>query len=285
MKNIKYIMFAFVCCLFTGCLGGEDLGFDDDWDAPDTENVYGNNDIEDTNVITIAELKEKFKSYINTSYSYKLVDEDIKIKAYVTGNDISGNIYNEIPVQDETGAIIIAVAQGGIYGYLPVGTEILIDLKGLYIGNYGLQAEIGTPYTNSSGKTYVSRMNRFTWQQHFKITGNTKVIEPELFADGNAGGSTTWDIEKDSGKLGVIKNVSIRGARPTSVFADPNGNTSVSWYFNEFKGSTIMIYTSPYSDFANRVLPQGKCNITGIVKRYNDKWEIIIRDEKDIEEL
>ena len=46
-----------------------------------------------------------------------------------------------------------------------------------------------------------------------------------------------------------------------------------------------MIYNSPYCDFASKVLPQGKCNITGIVKRYNNYWEIIIRDENDVEEL
>ena len=46
-----------------------------------------------------------------------------------------------------------------------------------------------------------------------------------------------------------------------------------------------MIYNSPYSDFAAKTLPQGKCNITGIVKRFKDSWEIIIRDEKDVVEL
>ena len=46
-----------------------------------------------------------------------------------------------------------------------------------------------------------------------------------------------------------------------------------------------MIYTSAYSDFAGRVVPQGKCNITGIFKRYNDSWEIIIRSIDDVEEV
>jgi len=269
----------------SGCMGGEDIGFDDDWSEPQGEVPYGNNSIDETNVITVAQLKEKYKTYINTIYAYKLIDEDIKIKAYVTGNDIAGNIYNEVPVQDETGAIIIAVAQGGISGYLPVGTEILVDLKGLYIGNYGKQAEIGEPYTNKNGSTYVSRMNRFLWHKHFKITGRSKIIEPELFADGAKDKTTSWDIDTDGGKLGIVKNVSFRNITPASVYADPAGGTSVSWYFKEFSGNSIMIYTSPYCDFANKVLPQGKCNITGIIKRYNNYWEIIIRDENDIEEI
>ena len=57
----------------------------------------------------------------------------------------AGNIYNELAIQDKTGAIIISIGQSGLYGFLPIGTEILIDLKDLYIGNYGKQAQIGVP--------------------------------------------------------------------------------------------------------------------------------------------
>ncbi|MGN0225989.1 MAG: DUF5689 domain-containing protein [Prevotella sp.] len=279
MKIFNYIMSAFACVMLASCMG-------DSYDEPDLkQSPYGNNGINEENIITIAQLKEMYKTNILTSYSYAQVTEDLKIKGVVTGNDISGNIYNEVPIQDETGAIIIAVAQGGIYGYLPVGTEIIVSLKDLYVGNYGKQAEVGVPTTNSSGSTYVGRMSRMLWNDHFKITGVMKSVEPELFADGATGAATTWDIDTDGGKLGVIKNVSIRNVTPESVYAEPSGKTSVSWYFNEFKGTSIMIYNSPYCDFASKVLPQGKCNITGIVKRYNNYWEIIIRDENDVEEL
>lgn len=279
MKIFNYIMSAFACVMLASCMG-------DSYDEPDLkQSPYGNNGINEENIISIAKLKEMYKTNILTSYSYAQVTEDLKIKGVVTGNDISGNIYNEVPIQDETGAIIIAVAQGGIYGYLPVGTEIIVSLKDLYVGNYGKQAEVGVPTTNSSGSTYVGRMSRMLWNDHFKITGVMKNVEPELFADGATGAATTWNIDADGGKLGVIKNVSIRNVTPQSVYAEPSGKTSVSWYFNEFKGTSIMIYNSPYCDFASKVLPQGKCNITGIVKRYNNYWEIIIRDENDVEEL
>ena len=279
MKIFNYIMSAFACVMLASCMG-------DSYDEPDLkQSPYGNNGINEENIISIAQLKEMYKTNILTSYSYAQVTEDLKIKGVVTGNDISGNIYNEVPIQDETGAIIIAVAQGGIYGYLPVGTEIIVSLKDLYVGNYGKQAEVGVPTTNSSGSTYVGRMSRMLWNDHFKITGVMKNVEPELFADGATGAATTWNIDADGGKLGVIKNVSIRNVTPQSVYAEPSGKTSVIWYFNEFKGTSIMIYNSPYCDFASKVLPQGKCNITGIVKRYNNYWEIIIRDENDVEEL
>lgn len=276
-KYIKIAMAALLCCMtLASCM-------DDDWKEPDSStSPYGNNSLTETNVVTIAELRSMYKSQISTSYSYKQVTEPMQIKAVVTGNDIEGNIYNEIAVQDETGAIIIAVSQGGMFGYLPVGTEILVELNGLYVGNYGKQAEIGTPYTNSSGSTYVSRMNRTVWQEHFKITGLTKTVEPEVFAEGNT--STKWSLDDDCGKLGVIKNVSIKGASATKTFSDPSGSSSVSVYFNE-QPSSVFLYTSAYADFAATVVPQGKCNITGIFKRYNNNWEIIIRSIDDVEYL
>lgn len=271
------MLLAVACCTLTACMD------DGEWDAPAVNSsVYGNDTLKETNVVTIAQLRQMYKNEINTSYSYKQVTEPLQIKGYVTGNDIEGNIYNEVAIQDSTGAIIIAVAQGGMFGYLPVGAEILVELNGLYVGNYGKQAEIGTPYTNSSGSTYVSRMSRALWHQHFKLTGSNAKIEPEVFADGKA--STTWSLEDDCGKLGVLKNVSIKGATSTTTFSDPTGTSSVSLYLNE-QPSSVMIYTSPYADFAGATVPQGKCNITGIFKRYNNYWEIIIRSIDDVEEV
>ncbi len=278
IKNIPFLMLVILCCIFTSC--------ENDWDTPNTTNVYGNNSLKETNVKTIAEVKDMFKSYITTSYTYQKVNEQMQIIGTVTGNDIGGNIYSEISIQDETSAIIIAISQGGIWGYLPIGTKVLVELKDLYVGNYGLQAEIGTPYTNKDGDTYVSRMNPMLWQQHFKILGYGNAPQPELFADGTQ--KTTWDFYEDAGKLGVLKNVTFKdGGRTT--WATPNvGSGSKSLYFNE-QTQSVMVYTSNYAKFCADTIPTGKVNITGIFKRYStsskDSWEIILRDITDCEKI
>lgn len=280
MKDFKYLIVAFICIAFASCMG------DDYADPESVQPPYGNNAIYETNVITIEQLKAMFATELATDYrdggSYRECTEDVKIKGYVIGNDISGNIYNEIFIQDETSAISVCVAQGGIFAYLPVGTEILVDVKGLCVGNYGKHPEIGVPYTNSNGLTYVSRMPRMLWNDHFKITGKKYDVTPVLFANGST--ATTWDLDKDSGKLGVIRNVSFKNITPLSKWADPKGKVSVTWYFNE-QPTTVMVYTSPYCDFADRALPTGKVNITGIVKRYNNNWEFLVRSLDDVVEL
>ncbi|MFB9897854.1 DUF5689 domain-containing protein [Hallella seregens] len=283
MKTFHHIMvLALVCCVATGCMDG-------DWDAqqPTAEQAgVGNKDIDESNIITIAELKDRYKTAITTDYrdgkAYAQVAEDTKIKAVVTGNDIQGNLYNELAVADATGGIVIAVAEGGLFGTLPVGAEIIIDLKGLYVGNYGLQAEIGTPYTNASGATYVSRMSRALWNQHFRLTGKTQTMEPVAF-------DKNWKPANDGltygGRLVKLTNVSLKGADGKATYATPGGGGgSKSVYFNEL-GNSVMLYTSNYADFAANPLPTGKINVTGIMKRYNRTWEIIIRTLDDVEEV
>ena len=114
MKKIHYLLLALVCGVFTGCMDG-------DWDEPAAKDtIYGNSDIKEANVITVKDLKTKYKNEISTLGVYKQIEEDLQLKVVVTANDIEGNMYNEICVQDKTGGIFIGISQGGIFGYLPV---------------------------------------------------------------------------------------------------------------------------------------------------------------------
>ena len=288
MKNIKYLlMLVIACSLFTGCM-------DDDWDTPNAEalnKAYGNQEIAETNVITIGSLKEQYESVINASTnSYEQITEDVQIKGRVVGNDIGGNIYNEVSIDDGTGAILICISQGGLFSYLPVGQEIVVDLKGLYIGGYGKQAEIGMPYTNAKGNSYVSRMSRILWNKHFKLTG---------VADASKVVAEEFDVSKrtkeeyftaNNGKLMTIKNVEFTNADGKTTFAPSEEkdaansvNRGLSQNGKPIATSSIVVRTSSYADFAAKQLPTGKLNITGVFTRYRTTWQILIRDERDIQ--
>ncbi len=295
MKKIQYLFLALVCGTITSCM-------DKDWDNPETpiSEILGNNTIEETNLMTIQQLRKKFSNEFTNDGVYKEIKENIQIKGIVTGNDVQGNMYNEISIQDSTGAIFIGIAQGGVAGYLPLGTEILVELRGLYAGNYRKGAIIGTPYTDKDGETSVSRMSRYLWQQHYRYTGKTGVIKPDTFAIGS--NPTTWNIDTDNGKLGVLIGVTIKGGgyynsstgqynsnyafTDSSTYSHPDFSTS--WYFNEQSdGQTggVQLYNSNYAEFAAKKLSHKRLQITGVFKRYKDQWEIIIRSEDDIVEL
>lgn len=283
-------MTAVVCTLLASCMADTDS-----FKMPKLdESPYGNNELTEENVITIAELKSKFGTTISAD-GMEQVKEDIKIKGVVTGNDIEGNIYNEVSIEDGTGAFIICIAQGGLYGYLPVGQEILISLKDLWVGSYGYQGEVGTPYTSASGSTYVSRMSRMLWNDHFKLIGranpNNPLAQPFEFDKSKLEG-TYASVEDytaaNCGRLMTIRDVELKDADGVKVFAPTDGSVTLTANcanreISGYASARIVVRTSSYADFANAVMPTGKVDITGIFTRYRNTWQILLRTVNDIQ--
>lgn len=277
IRNAARLALAFFACvLAAGCIDGG-------YDAPDSGTAgRGNKAVVAQNLISISELKNNFSKYIETDYrdgfSYRKIEDYTEIKGYVTGNDIEGNMYQEISIEDSTGAIIISVADGGICGYLPLGTEIIVELKDLYIGNYGRQAEIGYPYLQNDSTVRLGRLNRIVWNEHFNYTGRHKEIEPVEFD------KDVWDRNPTdyAGRLAVIKNVQFNVNNDTTTYATPGSAGSKTLFFRGLS-NRIEVYNSNYADFAASYVPRGTVNVTGVVKRYNGYWEFILRKADDVQ--
>lgn len=285
MKRLRYIIMVMVATLMASCMGS-------DYAAPglDPDNApWGNNEITETNVVSIADLKARYASTI-ASNGYVKIEEDMQIKGVVTGNDYAGNIYQQIPVQDETGALVVGVSASALHGFLPEGQEILIDLKDLYIGGYGEQCQIGSVYTSpNTGKTGIGRMDRYTWQKHFRLIGEADVAKADALAEDFDPSKMTDAsyMEANAGKLMTIRRVSFLNADGKSVFAPDDGSVALTSNcanraLKGYSSSDIVVRTSTYADFANEVIPEGVKDITGIFTRYYDTWQILLRSTDDI---
>jgi len=254
------------------------------------ESPYGNNELTESGVITIAQLKEKYATVISQS-SMTEVTEDIKIKGIVTGNDIGGNIYNEFAVQDATGALLVCVNQGGLFGYLPVGQEILIDLKGLMLGGYGQQLEIGGIYTNlNTGAKSIGRMSRYVWANHYKLIGQAdpqKAIDLIEVFDVSKMRDSKY-MEANAGKLMTMSGVTLQDANGTAVYAPDDGSVTLTANcanraFTGYSSSYLVLRTSTYADFANAVMPTEQIDVTGIFTRYRNTWQVLLRSADDVQ--
>ena len=276
IKTTYLLIFALACTLFSSCMNG-------DWDEPDFNGAapYGNNSLTEQNVITIAALIKKYPNVFASTDQNKQIDEDIMIKGRITGNDVGGNIYKQVTLQDNTAAIIIAINEGGLNGYLAEGSEILVDLKGLYIGGYRKQPEIGAPYNGSS----IGRMQKDIWAKHFKILGSpdASLIQPVDFK------TIKDDMDANCAKLVTLKDVTFKEADGKSTFSTGTSTGNAVNQELDGYGSKVVIRTSTYADFAAIPLPYDtvakkklKCDITGIATRYNSTWQILIRKTSDI---
>lgn len=290
MKKIKFIALAFLALTLGSCMG-------DGYADPDlTEKVpaspWGNNSLREKNVISIADLKTQFVTIINSDNGYKQIEKDMMIKAVVTGNDVSGNIYNQVSVQDASGAIIIAINGSGLSGYLPVGQEILVNLKGLYIGSYKKLPQIGGVNTKlSDGSLGMGKIERAIWNEHFKILNpgeaDASTVVPEEFDLTKLTDAAYMDA--NVGKLMTLKKVKFASANGTNVWAPDDTNTSLELIDAEtgkkISSSNLVVRNSGYSKFANEVVPQGVFDITGIFTRYNNTWQIVIRSTDDLKQV
>ncbi len=280
---------------------------DDDWKAPSGDTpAYGNNTLQEKNVISIDELKTKYgitKDMINDTVR---IDDGIQIKGVVTGNDAEGNIYNEIALQDETGGILVCIAQGGLCGQMQVGQEVLIDLGGLYIGAYRSQPQIGVPYTSTSASgaksTYPSRIARAEWQTRFKLIGKpdaTKLVAKEFNYESLKGNET--ELYKYAGCLVKATGVGFAKADGKTTYAPKSEGASTGYgVMRAFKNMTtgkdyttneFGVRTSCYSDFAAEKLPEGKLTVTGILTCYKSQTkykataQILMRQQSDVQQM
>ncbi|MBQ6433801.1 MAG: hypothetical protein IJJ94_07665 [Bacteroidaceae bacterium] len=267
------LSFTFVSC------------FDSDWDTPDMTNPpYGNNEIveDQAKQVTIADLKAKYSKAIANS-SFERITEELQLRATVIGNDIGGNIYKQIIVQDATGALVVGINGTGLFPFLSVGQQLLIDLKDLCIGGYGEQPQLGDEYNNSIG-----RMSTEKWEQHVKVlpTHDMSQIDTlDFFKVAQA------DIDRYCGYLVKLENVSIGDAgypiapeykAGTPLIYNGSSNGYVHHSINGQSMSKLLLRTSTYADFASWVIPSTPVTLYGIATRYRDTWQILIRAEEDI---
>ncbi len=272
MKKIL-LSLALGCLTLTACMDGE-------WDIPQSilENPpYGNNEIQKypaAQVMTLQQLKAANSSAIQNN-GVKEITEDVQLQVVVNGNDAGGNLYKQISVQDETGGIIVGINATDQEAFLPVGQKLLINLKGLYIGGYGKQAQLGSLYNGGIG-----RMDLEVWKQHVRLVADTEVSAKVDTIEFDA----NKDALSQTGRIVKISGATISGSG-TQTLAPDDGSVSLS---NNCANRTVngnnkvVLRTSTYSDFASLPLPNGPADIYGVCTIFNSTWQILMRTESDL---
>ena len=261
--------------LMTSCQDG-------DWDVP--EGIpYGNNDLVAGTTTTIAELQSTYANTISSD-NYKQITDDLWLRCVVNGNDFGDNLYKQLSVQDETGGIIIGINGSDQGAFMPVGQKLLINLKGLYIGGYGTQAQIGGLYNGGLGRMELSE-----WKKHVRLIMDGM---PEAVAFGTMKVDTLdFDASKtmaqQSGRVVRLSGVTI-SRDGTPVIAPDDGSVSlVSNCVNRNlsggnAGSKCVLRTSTYAAFKGVAVPEGPVEFYGIATIFRGTWQILVRTESDL---
>ena len=276
MKKQLYII-ALLAGTFTlaSCMDG-------DWDVP--EGIpYGNNELEAGTTVTIAELQNTYASTISSD-NYKQITEDLWLRCVINGNDYGDNLYKQISVQDETGGIIIGINGSDQSAFMPVGQKLLISLKGLYIGGYGNQAQLGGLYNGGLG-----RMELSDWKKHVRLImdGSSDALAFGTMKVDTIDFDASKTMAQQAGRVVRLSGVTI-SRDGTPIIAPDDGSVSlVSNCVNRTlsggnAGSKCVLRTSTYAAFKGVAIPTTPVELYGIATIYRGTWQILARTQSDL---
>ncbi len=217
----------------------------------------------------------QLKDSLPSDSTIKLITSDIVISGIVTGDDESGNIYKYITIQDESGAIAISINKTSLHNTYPVGQQVYVICKGLYIGYDGNDEDnsimLGDKYDGEVGQIASIELEDYLYRNG---TPTNTVATDTITSYSEIDDSLQY-------KLVTLKDVSFED--PGSVYASSTSSgTKRNISITGVDSGDLYAYTSSYADFANDTIPSGTGNVTGILIKYNSTWEIIIRSLDDV---
>ena len=214
--------------------------------------------------ITIAQLKDLYKNVQNPT----LIDVDYVLKGTVIGNDISGNIYKQLYIQDNTGGINFGVDQNSIYTRYRIGQQVVVRLKGLYMVSYGEQLQIGYDKTNANRIPY-ERFTQSVFEEGWPLAENA---EPRTVTLGDLSDELVNTLIR-------LDNVYfVEGGK--AKFSDPTRTTNR--ILKDGQGRQIIVRNSNYASFANEMLPKGGGTIVAVLSKFRSDYQLLLRSLEDV---
>ncbi|MBD5422327.1 MAG: hypothetical protein HDR49_04780 [Bacteroides sp.] len=241
---------------------------------------------------TIADFKQQYWSNDN-NYCIEVgktaEGEDLIIGGRIIASDEGGNIYQNLMLQDSTGAVTIAVLTNSTDGLsdlntkYKVGEEMYINVTGLYAGKYAGLFQIGTA-GDYNGTPQTSKMAATDFLGHTYLNGlpdPAKCIVNEMTIGEILSATSVDDQMKFQSQLVEIKNVSFIGGGELTWGETGSSSTAVNRYIIDEAGNQLLVRNSNKSDFCDQVLPAGHGNVKGILSYYNGTWQFLFRTPSD----
>lgn len=216
--------------------------------------------------ITIKALKDSLEGT-----SLEITDNWI-ISGVVNSNDKSGNFHKQINIQDETGGINIQIESGGLYAKFAVGQEIIVKCKGLWLYNYNGTIQL---CGSVEGSTSV-RIPELYLPDRFFLNGypNPEKIPIKVL---------TLDRPENDNYLSMlveIRDVQFVKAVRGLTWATPSA--AASREFVDQDGSSAIVRTSNFADFAAGIIPSDEGTLRGVWSAFGSDRQLFFRDLGDV---
>jgi hypothetical protein len=209
---------------------------------------------------TVSELKQLY-----ISGNYNQITGNYYVKAKVTANDETGNLYKYIYVEDATGGIRVNINKLNLFqdARFRVGKTVIIKLKDLYIGKSGGEFQLGQPFSGAIGQITEADVYKYFFDSNEAATAvvPTEKTIPQLMAD-------------DVGKWIKIKGVQFAETDLGKTYATATATTNLT--LEDCSGNKITLRTSNFADFAGNTIDNGKGDIYAILSVFNGAYQLWI---------
>ncbi|HEV7782103.1 MAG TPA: DUF5689 domain-containing protein [Chitinophagaceae bacterium] len=226
--------------------------------------------------ISIKDVKARYTSGVPVA-----ITDDAIIEGIVSGDDRSGNYYQQIAVQDATGGVLLRLAGNNLYNNYPVGRKVFVKLKGLYLGQYAGTLQFGggvdSPYLNQGGVTLLAVNLQ---DQHLIKGALNQPLVPKVVTVSQL---TTNIQDPYVSTLIKLEGFEFASSELGKNYADDNqsGNRIIQGCTNP-STNRITLRTSNYSNFATLRVAQGNGDIIGIYSFFGSTKQFTIRDTTDV---
>lgn len=210
------------------------------------------------------------------SGSFIPINDTIIVSGIVSANDKSGNIYKEIYFQDATGAIALELDGTGLYTSFPVGREIAVLCKGLWMANVNGMKKLCTR-TVANNVPSMYGIPSAAISNYVRKGRLNQPITPQIVTLGQLNA----DLQ---GVLVKLENFEIIDPELDFLYGDTSANkNNQNIDVQNCSGDKLLFRNSAYSNFAGYKVPQGNGSITGIFTVFNTTKQFLIRDTSDLQ--
>ncbi len=195
------------------------------------------------------------------------VSTNTVVQGVVGANDKSGNLYKQLFIQDETGGMEFKVDVVGLHVEFPVGTKVIINCQGMWLGKYGNVVQLGGNFNNSIGRLSAQEF----YQKVFTVESGI-AVQPI---------PTTISELNDNliGKLIILDGVQFSNSELGLAWAP--GAVTNRW-LEDFWENRVIVRTSNFANFANSIVPSKKGQFTAILSKFNSDYQLYVRSLADI---
>jgi len=213
---------------------------------------------------TIADLKA-----LHIPGVYAEIEQDIVIRAVISADDLSGNLFRRLVIQDETGGIELNINEVELHNSFPEGREIYIKCQGLWMGDFAGVIGIGGALGETAGGDP-------------RLNGIEPALLDQFIVKGTVGNEVAPTVktinelgDEDISTLVQINDLQFEDSELGKSFADFQVNTNR--FLEDCSGRGILIRTSGFSEFYNETLPDGNGTLTAIYNVFGDTKQLLVR--------